>query len=153
MKFYSLFLLTLIILSSCGSVCAERVIPNPPTFSTHIDINDKCGVQKVYIPKGKNLELKAELWAEKSGSVFKHNEYLAHEKLLWFVFRIDDHHYQVISTKMRTTNMFGNSYQRFQTGQLEKGKYEVCVNYFGGSSYFLRYVYNGSSQGIEINVT
>jgi hypothetical protein len=153
MKFYRLFLLILIILSSCGSVCAaEPVHPLPPTFYTHIDLNDKCGAQKVDIQKGKNLMIKAELWGEKSGTIFGHDEFLAHEKLIWFVFDINNH-YKMISTNIRYTNMFGNSYQSFRTENLQKGKYGVTVNYFGGESYFLRDFYESSSAGIEIDVT
>ena len=153
MKFYRLFLLLLIILSSCGSAFAERVIPDPPTFKTHIDINDESYVQHAYIPKGKNVMIKAELWGEKSGSIFKHDEILAHEKLIWFVFRINEHHYNLISTNIRYTNRLGNSYQNFKTAQLEKGNYELCVNYFGGESYFLKYRYNGTSKSVLLTVT
>lgn len=134
MKIYRLFLLILIILSSCGSVCAERVHSRPHNFQTHIDINDKCVYQHVYIQKGKNLKVKAELWAEKT--IFGHDEPLAHENLIWFVTNINDD-YKLMSTDMRSTDMFGNSYQTFKTGELEKGDYAIAVNYLGGQSDIL----------------
>ena len=154
MKLYRLFVLVLVILSFSSNAYAVDII-HPPgiTYATHIDINDKCGVQHLFIQKGKSKEIKAELWGEKSGTISKHNEILIHEKLNWIVLRIDNHHYNLLSDNIRYTNMLGNSYQTFNTKNLEKGEYELIVNYYGGESSVWGVVYNRSGQSISITVT
>lgn len=49
--------------------------------------------------------------------------------------------------------MLGNSYQTFNTKNLEKGEYELIVNYYGGESSVWGVVYNRSGQSISITVT
>jgi hypothetical protein len=142
--------LTLIILSSCGSVCAsEPLHPEYNNIQTHIDINGKSAYQHIYIEKGKNKNIKAELYTD--GSFFGADRPLPHEELIWYTFDATNH-YKLMSTNFRYTNMFGNSYQTFQTGQLEKGDYVVSLYYRGGQYYTFRERYHSSCKAIIITV-
>ena len=150
MKLYGTILVLLIIFSSCGSVCAEIDPPENSNIQTHIDIYDKSTYQHVYIPKGKNWNIKAELWADKA--CFGHDKPLTHEELIWYTLDMKDH-CNIISTNYRSTNMFGNSYQTFKTSQLEKGNYAITIYYGGGQSDLLAQRYISSSKSIIISVT
>jgi hypothetical protein len=104
----------------------------------------------VYIQKGKNLKVKAELWVE--GPFFGHDKPLIHEKLIWYVVDIKNH-YKLMSTNIRSTDMFGNSYQTFKTGDLEEGDYAIEISYSGGQYDTFRESYYSSEKSIIITVT
>jgi hypothetical protein len=148
-KLYGTILALLIILSSCGSVCAfEPLHPNCNEVPTHIDIGGKSAYQHIYIEKGKNKNIKAELYTD--GSLFGIDRPLTNEELIWFAY---DNHNNLMSTNYRCTDMFGNSYQTFETGQLEKGDYVVSLYYRGGQYYNFRERYLSSSKSMIITVT
>ena len=150
MKLYGIILVLAIILSSCGSICAsEPLHPECNNIQTHIDINGKSAYQHIYVEKGKNKTIKAELYTD--GSFFGADRPLPHEELIWYGFDVSNH-YKLMSTTYRYTNMFGNSYQTFETGQLEKGDYVISLYYRGGQYYTFRERYISSSKAIIISV-
>ena len=150
MKLYGTILVLLIILSSCGSVCASNPVHHEYNYiQTHIDINGKSTYEHINLEKGKNMTIKAELWADKS--CFGHNKPIAHDSLIVCIFYKDDH-YKLMSSSLLLTNLYGNAYQSFQTGQLEKGDYVITVFYGGGEYDLFQESYNSSSKAITISV-
>ena len=150
MKLYGIILVLAIILSSCGGVYAsEPLHPECNNIQTHIDINGKSAYQHIYVEKGKNKTIKAELYTD--GSFFGADRPLPHEELIWYALDVSNH-YKLMSTTYRSTNMFGNSYQTFETGQLEKGDYALTLYYGGGQYYTFRERYISSSKSIIISV-
>ena len=150
MKLYGTIVVLLIILSSCGSVFASNPLDIDYNYiQTHIDINGKSTYEHVNLEKGKNMTIKAELWADKS--FFGHNKPIAHDSLDLCIFYKDDH-YKLMSTSILYTNLYGNAYQSFQTGQLEKGDYAITIFYGGGEYDLFQESYNSSSKALTISV-
>ena len=149
-KLYGTILALLIILSSCGSACAsEPLHPECNNIKTHIDINGKSAYQHIYVEKGKNKTIKAELYTD--GSFLGADRPLPHEELIWYTLDMNNH-CKLMSTNFRSTNILGNSYQTFETGQLEKGDYAITLYYPGGEYYTFRERYISSSKSIIISV-
>ena len=150
MKLYGTILVLLIILSSCGSVCASNQANIEYNYiQTHIDINGKSTYEHINLEKGKNMTIKAELWADKS--FFGHKKPIAHESLIVCIFYINDH-YKLMSSSLLYTNLYGNAYQSFKTGQLEKGDYAITIFYGGGEYDLFHESYNSSSKALIISV-
>lgn len=150
MNLYGTILVLLIILSSCGSVCASNPVHHDYNdIQTHIDINGKSTYEHVYIEKGKNMTIKFELWADKS--FFGHDKPIAHDSLTVGIYNVNDH-YKLMSSSLPCTNTYGNAYQSFKTGQLEKGDYAVTVFYMGGEYDLFQERYGSCSKAITISV-